>query len=530
MPKSQKSSLRRQRTKYFWQFYIVPTVPTTRPSPSSTNREHSMSIESRGGHLIAIMDPIIVPTVPTIPTRPSPSSTNREHSMSIESRGGNRRDSMSQASIGRLKSAGLRRGTNDDPAIKIVQRHAEGLKKVDFLSDQIDRLSVSVEQRKVKLATIKNFNETLDDELFELSQQTGSALSGKGLDDAQNTVNRTLQTMLYKLETNLQKMNVAVDSEQSEQTQIKASINEYRQKKTALTKVNNKLEYKLHHTKEDLTDRLHDLQQAQEERLHTESHILALKQMLEGVDHTFATEWSSLTARLNKERHDIEDVQRRSAAASQARNWEEEVGKGGSVLNAVILHEKKQQTLKTRAKNVQWEAAKQRMSYRQAQAQLDEYRESLALLNKRLNIHTADDLFNRFERMENSNFEKLKQINALISETENLELKKHGLQEGIAALQTKQQQNKMHLIKEQEQLDTQEQKLKKYIELVNHRLLSVTTIVSGWWWWFFIICACTCVTCVTVSSLTTFDDGWFFYIMYVCCFFLFAGASNHGRC
>ena len=120
----------------------------------------------------------------------------------------------------------------------------------------------------------------MDDELFELSQQTGSALSGKGLDDAQNTVNRTLQTMLYKLETNLQKMNVAVDSEQSAQNQIKASINEYRQKKTALTKVNNKLEYKLHHTKEELTDRLHDLQQAQEERLHTESHILALKQML----------------------------------------------------------------------------------------------------------------------------------------------------------------------------------------------------------------------------------------------------------
>ena len=107
---------------------------------------------------------------------------------------------------------------------------------------------------------------------------------------------------------------------------------------------------------------------------------MALKKMLQGVEHTFATEWSSLTSRINKERFDIEDVQRRSAAASHASNWEDEVGKGGSILKAVQAHAVKQSNLQDRVKNAQWAAAQQRLSYRQAQAQLDEYREALALL------------------------------------------------------------------------------------------------------------------------------------------------------
>ena len=70
------------------------------------------------------------------------------------------------AGMSRLeRRSGLRRSSarTGDPARKIIQRHAQGLKRVDFLSDQIDRLSVNVEKRKVKLATLKNFNETLDD-------------------------------------------------------------------------------------------------------------------------------------------------------------------------------------------------------------------------------------------------------------------------------------------------------------------------------------------------------------------------------
>jgi hypothetical protein len=384
----------------------------------------------------------------------------------------------SSSTLSSLSKFGLTRATvHDNPASKIAQRHAEGLRRVDFLSNQMDRLSISVEKRKVELATLKNMNENLDDELLELSHRTGNSLDGKGLDDAQKMVNHSIKKTLYKLETLLEKNLTVVDTENAKQQSIKTKINQYRQKKIATNVVNKKLEKKLELSKKDLTDHLHDLQHAQEERLNTESHIMALKKMLEGVDHTFSIEWSSLTSRLNKERHDIEEVQRRSAAESHAINWEEEVGKGGSILKAVRLHEKRQNTLKAKAQNVQWEAAKQRMSYRQAQAQLDEYRESLALLNKRLNIHTSDDLLNRFERMENQNFEKLKQVNELIAEESQLELKKASIMENISEIETKAKTNQMHLIKEQESLDNKENNINKYIELVNHRLTSVTSIV-----------------------------------------------------
>ena len=194
---------------------------------------------------------------------------------------------------------------------------------------------------------------------------------------------------------------------------------------------------------------------------------------------TFTTEWTSLTTRLTKERHDIEDVQRRSAAATQARNWEVEIGKGGSILKAVQLHQLKQQTLKTRAQSVQWEAAQQRMSYRQAQAQLDEYRESLALLNKRLNVKTADDLLVRFETMENYNFSTLQHINELISQTAVLELKKQKLTEALHVVDCESKEHHMQEKKVQEALDHQEQNIQQYLARVFVCLESVTTIVRG---------------------------------------------------
>ena len=86
-----------------------------------------------------------------------------------------------------------------------MQRHSNDLKRVDFISDQIDRMTVQVETRKVELATLRNKNEKLDDELFDLTSKTGTALSGTALDDVQRSVDRTIVTLQIKLETSLQK-------------------------------------------------------------------------------------------------------------------------------------------------------------------------------------------------------------------------------------------------------------------------------------------------------------------------------------
>tara|TARA_B100000780_G_scaffold204091_1_gene144930 strand:- start:457 stop:900 length:444 start_codon:yes stop_codon:yes gene_type:complete len=147
-----------------------------------------------------------------------------------------------------------------------MQRHSDDLKRVDFISDQIDRMTVQVETRKVELATLRNKNEKLDDELFDLTSKTGTALSGTALDDVQRSVDRTIVTLQIKLETSLQKSKVRVDSERSEQNLIKQEINEYRKKKMLVRAVNERLEEQLCDHKDDLIDRLHDLQKAQEQR------------------------------------------------------------------------------------------------------------------------------------------------------------------------------------------------------------------------------------------------------------------------
>jgi hypothetical protein len=147
-----------------------------------------------------------------------------------------------------------------------MQRHAAGLAKVDRISDQIDRMTVQVETRKVELATLRNKNEKLDDELFDLNTKAGSALSGTALDDVQKSVDRTLASLQLKLETSLQKSNVRVDSERSEQKLIKQKINEFRKKKMLIRAVNERLEDQLCDHKDDLVDRLHALQKAQEQR------------------------------------------------------------------------------------------------------------------------------------------------------------------------------------------------------------------------------------------------------------------------
>ena len=376
-------------------------------------------------------------------------------------------------SIGRRKNK-----LSQDPAAKIAQRHANGLTKVDFLSDQIDRLTVQVETYKVKLATIKNTNDKLDDELYDLSQQTGSALSGTALDDVQKDVDRTITKLLYKLETSLEKSKIKRDTEASKQNSLRYEINQYRTKKLTLRTANDKLENELFDSKDDLTDRLHDLQQAQKQRLHTESHIMALKKMLEGVEHTFETEWSSLTKRIDKERHDIEDVQRRSAAASQARNWEDEVGKGGSILKAVQIHAINQRKLKDRSQQAQHAAAAQRMSYRQEQINLDEYREALALLHKRLAINSAEELITRFEDSETSIFARLSQINELTSETEQLENRRRELLDDFNVVEQKSKTKLLHAAREQKTLDEKEKSLQFYIHRVNENLKSVHAIAE----------------------------------------------------
>ena len=339
-------------------------------------------------------------------------------------------------------------------------------------------MTVQVETYKVKLATIKNTNDKLDDELYDLSQQTGSALSGTALDDVQKDVDRTITKLLYKLETSLEKSKIKRDTEASKQNSLRYEINQYRTKKLTLRTANDKLENELFDSKDDLTDRLHDLQQAQKQRLHTESHIMALKKMLEGVEHTFETEWSSLTKRIDKERHDIEDVQRRSAAASQARNWEDEVGKGGSILKAVQIHAINQRKLKDRSQQAQHAAAAQRMSYRQEQINLDEYREALALLHKRLAINSADELITRFEDSETSIFARLSQINELTSETEQLENRRRELLDDFNVVEQKSKTKLLHAAREQKTLDEKEKSLQFYIHRVNENLKSVHAIAE----------------------------------------------------
>ena len=109
-------------------------------------------------------------------------------------------------------------------------------------------------------------------------------MSGKGLDDVQSSVDSSLKYILAKLEKKQEQTRNKIDSEQSHQYHIRSQINEFRQKKTAVNAVNKKLTVKLNNTKCDLTDHLHDLQTAQKDRLNTESHIMALKKMLEGVE------------------------------------------------------------------------------------------------------------------------------------------------------------------------------------------------------------------------------------------------------
>ena len=410
-----------------------------------------------------------------------------------------------------LQRIGRRRqGDSRDPAITIMQRHSNDLKRVDFISDQIDRMTVLVETRKVELATLRNKNEKLDDELFDLTSKTGTALSGTALDDVQRSVDRTIVTLQSKLETSLQKSKVRVDSERSEQKLIKQEINEYRKKKMLVRAVNERLEEQLCDHKDDLIDRLHDLQKAQEQRsvfvpfglcctiscifshlfssfflfilmfdsnlrLHTEAHVMALKKMLQGVEHTFATEWSSLTSRINKERFDIEDVQRRSAESS---NWEVEVGKGGSILKAVQAHAVKQNNLQDRVKNAQWAAAQQRLSYRQAQAQLDEYREALALLHKRLEVRTAEELIEQFDESETTIFSRLRQINELTSQTEKLDARKKELKDDLERVEQTSRTSTLHKKRERKTLDDKENSIKRYVKRINLRLTAVTKIVQ----------------------------------------------------
>ena len=389
----------------------------------------------------------------------------------------NRRSSVMNSakfsnSIGRKRNS-----VSADPKDVLAARHAEGLKKVDFLSDQIDRLTILVETRKVKLATIKNMNNKLDDDLYDLSLSTGSALSGTALDDVQKNLDSLYSKILHKLEKNLEISNQNNSKEKSIHRDFKQKINEYRQKKTNIKLVNQRLEDELFHSKDDLMDRLHALQNAQKTRLVTECHIAALKNMLHGVEHTFKTEWNSLTVRLQKERDDIEDVQRRSAAASQARNWEDEVGKGGSILKAVQEHAKVQKTLKDKTRQAKWDAAQQRLSYRLAQKQLDEYREALALLHKRLDVGTADDLLNKFEESETAIFERLRQVNSLTAETEQLETKRRDLKDDLNVVEQKSQTKKLHELREQEALNQKEAMLEKTLQNVNQNLAAVVNIV-----------------------------------------------------
>ena len=96
-----------------------------------------------------------------------------------------------------------------------------------------------------------------------------------------------------------------------------------------------KLQRELEDSKSQIKKHLNSLRKAQLGRLQNEAHILAIKQMLEGIDHTFTAEWSSLTTRIDKERAEIEEVQRVSAAMSTARSWKDEVGHDGTILKAV---------------------------------------------------------------------------------------------------------------------------------------------------------------------------------------------------
>ena len=111
---------------------------------------------------------------------------------------------------GRLAASLPRRRAKVDPSHSIRLRHANDLKRITFYSDEIDRMTAIVEERKFKLATVRHTSSKLDAELHDLSVRTNTALAGSALDKVQTKVDRTSQKLRAKLEKkNLERTQVA---------------------------------------------------------------------------------------------------------------------------------------------------------------------------------------------------------------------------------------------------------------------------------------------------------------------------------
>jgi hypothetical protein len=320
-----------------------------------------------------------------------------------------------------------RRREKVDPARRIKQRHAKDLKRIEFYSDEIDRMTAIVEQRKFSLATVRHASEKLDEELHELSVKTSTALAGNALDEVQAKVDRTSEQLRAKLEKKNLERTQAADREETTQKELKRQIDETRKARLHMRAAVSQLRNELENSKAQIKRHLNDLMEAQQERLQTEAHVLALKQMLEGVDHTFAAEWSSLTTRIDKERAEIEEVQLVSAAASSARNWQDEVGRDGTILKAVKEHDSKEQERESLVLEKQLEAKQAALTFQEQQRQLSAYQEAVAVLHRRLDVGSAEDLVKAFEESEQLIFGLMRQVVEATAEAEALEAKSRAI-------------------------------------------------------------------------------------------------------
>ena len=316
-----------------------------------------------------------------------------------------------------------RKAKKTDPSQRVHSLHKEQLKKVNFYSDEIDRMTAIVEKRKFILATLHHSNEKLDKELHDLSVETSTSLAGQALDDVQAKVDRTSEALCKKLERRCMERTQAADKEESLHAQLKSKINSIRKSRQQMGSVISNLKIELESSKAQIQKHLTDLNKAQEGRLETESHVIALKQMLDGVEHTFTAEWSGLTERLVKERSEIQKVQQIAAAESLMKSWQNEVGRDGTILEAVREHELNEIKIKGKMQEQKLEAQQAQLKFQQQQEELSDYCEALTILNRRLGVKSSEGLIQTFDDSETTIFSLMRQVVEATADAEAAEAK-----------------------------------------------------------------------------------------------------------
>uniref|UniRef100_A0A7S1KMS6 ODAD1 central coiled coil region domain-containing protein n=1 Tax=Percolomonas cosmopolitus TaxID=63605 RepID=A0A7S1KMS6_9EUKA len=271
--------------------------------------------------------------------------------------------------------------------------------RMNRMNDFADQLVMKIQSESGKLQDYENQLEVLEAQIMDARIDMG------GVDTSKRN-SQLIEKQISVLENRLDKCLKKYSSSISKNKELRQEIENLREERVVFDSIYKKMETELHEKKKQMAEIIEKSNEAYEQRDEAVEELKKLQQLSAQVNAEYAVQFNEL------------DEIIRTDDELNSKLKEQEKKRSEGLLGS--LSRDQQQRLEKKVIKQNWSLAEQRAKYLVHQEKVKQYNEMFRKIQEATNL-SIDELIEKFQEAENTNFSLFTYVNELNSQVEKLE-------------------------------------------------------------------------------------------------------------